>query len=74
MALSRELLNRLELSVGDKVKNGLFQVDIKLSLPGLLRGGKLVEKYQSFESREEYVVDSPELDVDRITDLAYKAL
>lgn len=35
VALSRELLNRLNLKVGDNVT-------IKFSLPGLMRGGKLI--------------------------------
>jgi hypothetical protein len=59
------LLNRLELEVGDSVA-------IKLSLPGLLRGGRLIERYQSFESREEYVVDSPDLDVEKVSKMIYE--
>jgi hypothetical protein len=44
VALSKELMSRLGVKVGDSVS-------ITLSIPGLLRGGKLIEKYQSFESR-----------------------
>lgn len=49
VALSTELMHRLGVKIGDSVS-------MTLTIPGLLRGGKLIEKYQSFESREEYVV------------------
>lgn len=67
VALSAELMHRLGVKIGDSVS-------MTITVPGLLRGGRLIEKYQSFESREEYVVDNEELGVDQVTDLLFRLI
>jgi hypothetical protein len=44
-------MSKLGVGVGE-------HINVKLSLSNLLQGGKLIEKYQSFESKDEYVVDN----------------
>ena len=40
----------------------------------MFQGTKLIEKYHSFESKEETVVESEELNIDKISKLLYEPL